>query len=158
MEGVLTPDKFLGVAEEAGLIVPITRWTILRVCKLAAEWRQRLPRDQRVLLSINISASALRDPEFGAYVARALEDTGTPPSMLKFELTEGGLISNPGAMREVLDGLHDHGHRNDARRFRHRLFVAELSATVSLRLLEDRSPVRQSRRLRSTPTRPSPPR
>ena len=37
------------------------------------------------------------------------KDTGTPPSTLKFELTEGGLISNPGAVREVLDGLHDLG-------------------------------------------------
>ena len=109
VEGVLTPDKFLGVAEEAGLIVPITRWTILRVCKLAAEWRERLPRDKEFYVSINISAAALRDPEFGDFVAGVLKDTGTTPSMLKFELTEGGLISNPGAMREVLDGLHNQG-------------------------------------------------
>jgi EAL domain-containing protein (putative c-di-GMP-specific phosphodiesterase class I) len=106
---LLTPDKFLGVAEEASLIVPITRWTILRACKLAAEWRERLPKDQEFYISINISAAALRDPEFSAYVAHALAETGTPPSALKFELTEGGLISNPGAMREVLDDLHGLG-------------------------------------------------
>jgi diguanylate cyclase (GGDEF)-like protein len=109
VEGLLTPEKFLGVAEEAGLIVPITRWTVLRACKLAAEWRERLPKDQEFYISINISAAALRDPEFSAYVARALADTGAPPSALKFELTEGGLISNPGAMREVLDDLHGLG-------------------------------------------------
>jgi diguanylate cyclase (GGDEF)-like protein len=109
VEGLLTPDKFLSVAEEAGLIVPITRWTILRVCKLAAQWRERLPKDRNFYFSINISAAALRDPELRAYVAQALKDTGTPPSALKFELTEGGLISNPGAMREILDGLHGLG-------------------------------------------------
>ena len=109
VEGVLTPDKFLGVAEEAGLIVPITRWTIMRVCKLAAEWRQRLPKDSAFFVSINLSAAALRDPELSAYVAHVLKETETPPRCLKFELTEGGLISNPGAMREILDGLHDLG-------------------------------------------------
>jgi diguanylate cyclase (GGDEF)-like protein len=109
VEGVLTPDKFLGVAEEAGLIVPITRWTIAHVCTLAAEWRRRLPQDQSFYFSINLSAASLRDPELGAYVAAVLKETGTPPGALKFELTEGGLISNPGAMREVLDGLHNLG-------------------------------------------------
>ncbi len=109
VEGLLTPDRFLGVAEEAGLIVPITRWTILRACKLSAEWRQRLPKDQDFYISINISAAALRDPEFSAFVAGALEETGALPGTLKFELTEGGLISNPGAMREVLDDLHGLG-------------------------------------------------
>lgn len=109
VEGLLTPDKFLGVAEEAGLIVPITRWTILRVCKLAAEWRQRLPQDRNFYFSVNLSAAALRDPELSAFVAGVLKDTGTPPGTLKFELTEGGLISNPGAMREILDGLHSLG-------------------------------------------------
>jgi diguanylate cyclase (GGDEF)-like protein len=109
IEGVLTPDKFLGVAEEGGLIIPITRWTILRVCTLAAEWRQRLPREADFYLSLNLSAAALRDPELSDYVARVLQETATPPRMLKFELTEGGLISNPGATREVLDHLHNLG-------------------------------------------------
>jgi diguanylate cyclase (GGDEF)-like protein len=109
VEGVLTPDKFLGVAEEAGLVVPITRWTIARVCKLAGEWRQRLPRDRDFYISVNLSASALHDPDLSAYVGQMLQDASVPPSALKFELTESGLISNPGAMREVLDGLHQLG-------------------------------------------------
>jgi diguanylate cyclase (GGDEF)-like protein len=109
VEGLLTPDKFLGVAEEAGLIVPITRWTILRVCRLAALWRQRLPKDRSFYFSINLSHTALRDPELQEYVARVLHETETPPETLKFELTEGGLISNPGAAREILDGLRSLG-------------------------------------------------
>jgi diguanylate cyclase (GGDEF)-like protein len=105
VEGVLTPDRFLGLAEEVGLIVPITRWTIAQACTLASEWRQRLPRDKEFYLSVNLSAAALRDPELTAYVAHMLKTTGAPPATLKFELTEGGLISNPGAARDVLDGL-----------------------------------------------------
>ncbi|MFC4313478.1 putative bifunctional diguanylate cyclase/phosphodiesterase [Steroidobacter flavus] len=109
IEGLLTPDKFLGLAEEVGLIVPITRWTIQQVCSLAAEWRHRLPRDRDFYLTVNVSAAALRDPEFTSYVARVLKETGVPPEYLKLELTEGGLISNPGAARDILDGLHDLG-------------------------------------------------
>jgi diguanylate cyclase (GGDEF)-like protein len=109
VEGLLTPDKFLGVAEEVGLMVSITHWTIAQACTLAAEWRQRLPRDRDFYLSVNLSATALRDPDLTAYVARVLKDTGAPPSALKFELTEGGLISNPGAARDILDGLRSLG-------------------------------------------------
>ncbi|HSN70401.1 MAG TPA: EAL domain-containing protein, partial [Steroidobacteraceae bacterium] len=57
-------------------------------------------------VSVNLSAAALRDPELSAYVELALQETEIPPQMLKFELTEGGLIGNPGAMHEVLDGIH----------------------------------------------------
>ncbi|HEY0687219.1 MAG TPA: bifunctional diguanylate cyclase/phosphodiesterase [Steroidobacter sp.] len=109
IEGMLTPDKFLGLAEEVGLIVPITRWTIQQVCTLAAEWRHRLPRERDFYLTVNVSAAALRDPEFTSFVARVLKETGTPAQNLKLELTEGGLISNPGAARDILDGLHSLG-------------------------------------------------
>lgn len=109
IEGMLTPDKFLALAEEVGLIVPITRWTILQVCTLAAEWRHRLPRERDFYLTVNVSAAALRDPEFTSYVAQVLKDTGVSPEYLKLELTEGGLMSNPGGAREILEGLHDLG-------------------------------------------------
>lgn len=109
VEGLLTPDKFLSVAEEVGLIVPITRWTIAQVCTLAAEWRQRLPRDKDFYLTVNLSAAALRDPDLTSYVAKTLEDTGAPPKALKFELTEGGLMGNPGAARDILDDLQNLG-------------------------------------------------
>jgi diguanylate cyclase (GGDEF)-like protein len=109
IEGLLTPDKFLALAEEVGLIVPITRWTILQVCTLAAEWRHRLPRDRDFYLTVNVSAAALRDPDFTSYVEQVLKDTGAAPEHLKLELTEGGLMSNPGGAREILEDLQDLG-------------------------------------------------
>jgi EAL domain-containing protein (putative c-di-GMP-specific phosphodiesterase class I) len=109
IEGVLPPDKFLPIAEEAGLIAPVTRWIVLKVCRLAAEWRRRLPPDASFYFSINLSASTLRDTGFAEYVGEVLRETQMPPQALKFELTEGGLISNVGAAREVLDRLHGMG-------------------------------------------------
>src|SRR5262249_27730662 len=109
VEGLLRPDKFLPIAEEAGLMVPITRWTIHRAAKLAGEWRLRLPPDMPFYISINLSAAALRDPGLADYVASALAKAHASPGSLKFELTEGGLISNVGAARETLHRLHDLG-------------------------------------------------
>jgi diguanylate cyclase (GGDEF)-like protein len=109
VESVLGPDKFLRIAEEAGLMVPITRWIILRVVKLAGEWLRRLPANQKFFISINLSPTALRDPGLAEYIAALLRETQLPPSLLKFELTEAALISNVGAARETLERLHAMG-------------------------------------------------
>ena len=109
IEGLLGPDRFLPIAEETGIIVPITRWTIRTVCVLASEWRRRLPAGTDFYLTINLSAAVLRDPELGDYVSRQLAELAVPPQTLKFELTEGGLISNVVAARETLERLHHTG-------------------------------------------------
>ena len=109
IEGTLGPDRFLSIAEETGIIVPITRWTIHTVCVLASEWRRRLPVGTDFYLTINLSPAVLRDPQLSEYVAEQLAETATPPRALKFELTEGGLISNVVAARETLERLHQTG-------------------------------------------------
>jgi diguanylate cyclase (GGDEF)-like protein len=109
VEGLLTPDRFLAIAEEAGLMVAITRRIILRACKLASVWRQRLPRGREFYLSINLSAAVLRDQGLSEYVAGVLRETGVPAAALKFEVTEAALISNVGAARDLLERLHSLG-------------------------------------------------
>lgn len=109
IEGLLTPDRFLGIAEEVGLMAPITRWTIRRVCQIAAEWRGRIPAETEFYVSMNVSAAALRDRELAAYVGSTLKEAGVPSQLVKFELTEGGLINDPVTAREVLDALHKLG-------------------------------------------------
>jgi diguanylate cyclase (GGDEF)-like protein len=109
VEGLLRPDKFLAIAEEAGLMVPITRWVIGRSCKLAGEWRLRLPPEMKFYVSINLSAAALRDASLSDYVSTALAKAHAAPASLKFEVTEGGLMRNVGAAREALHRLHDMG-------------------------------------------------
>ena len=108
VEGLVMPDKFLAIAEEAGLMVSITRRIIQRVCVLAAQWRRTVPQTP-FYLSINLSASVLRDPDLSDYVAQVLQETGVPAATLKFEVTEGALIGNVGAAREALERLHAMG-------------------------------------------------
>ena len=109
VESVLAPDRFLRIAEEAGLMVPITRWVILRVVKLAGEWLRRLPASQKFFVSVNMSPTALRDPGMVEYIGSLLRETQLPPSVLKFEITEAALISNVGAARETLERLNAMG-------------------------------------------------
>jgi diguanylate cyclase (GGDEF)-like protein len=109
VEGLLAPDRFLAIAEEAGLMVPITRWTIERACRVAGEWRRRLPPETDFWISINVSAAALRDPSLVDHVASVLNETRTPARALKFELTESGLIRNIGAAKEILERLRGMG-------------------------------------------------
>jgi diguanylate cyclase (GGDEF)-like protein len=108
VEGLLSPNRFLRSAEEAGLMAPITRWIVQTVTGLAAEWRRHLPADQKFYLSVNLSPSVLRDPGFGDHVAAALKQRTLPPSYLKFELTEMALGNVAGA-RECLERLHGMG-------------------------------------------------
>jgi diguanylate cyclase (GGDEF)-like protein len=109
VESVLAPDRFLRIAEEAGLMVPITRWVVLRGVRVAGEWLRRLPANDKFYISINLSPSAVRDPGLSEFVASVLRETQLPPSVLKFELTEAALISNVGAARETLEQLHAMG-------------------------------------------------
>ncbi len=108
VEGLLAPSRFLRNAEEAGLMVPITRWIVHAVTDLAVDWRRKLPATQKFYISVNLSPSVVRDPGFGDHVAAALKQRTLPPSFLKFELTEMALDNVAGA-REGLDRLHDMG-------------------------------------------------
>jgi diguanylate cyclase (GGDEF)-like protein len=109
VEGLLTPDRFLRNAEEAGLMIPITRWVIERVIDVAAEWRRVLAPDQKFYLSINLSPAALRDPDLDEYLAALLRERNLPATLLKFELTELALVGNVAGARESLERLHDMG-------------------------------------------------
>ena len=111
VEGLLAPDRFLSIAEDARLIVPISRWVIRRACGLGAEWRRFAQPDKGFYVSVNLAASVLDDPLLVQYVADVLQDTGLPAGFLRFELTEGDLTPHVGAAREVLDALHEMGIR-----------------------------------------------
>jgi len=109
VEGMLTPGRFLAIADEAGVIVPVTRWIIQRVCRLIADWRASLSRDADFYISVNLSAAALRDPGLCEHVAQVLQSTGVPAGYLKFELAERALTENVSATRPLLARFRDMG-------------------------------------------------
>ncbi len=115
VEGTLTPERFLSIADEVGVIVPVTRWIITRVLRLIADWRTRLPRNADFYISVNLSAAAVRDPGLREHVAQELRAARVPPGYLKFELPERGLVENVSTARAARGRIARSRHRADAR-------------------------------------------
>jgi diguanylate cyclase (GGDEF)-like protein/PAS domain S-box-containing protein len=100
--GPVSPVEFIPVAEQTGLIVPIGAWALTRACTEAMAWIGRLPGSR---LAVNLSARQLHDPDVVETVARALAESGFPPSQLDLEITETALLAPDDAPLETLLGF-----------------------------------------------------
>lgn len=85
--GLLSPDKFIPIAEEAGMIDQLGEWVLRNAAKAAADW----PADMSV--AVNVSPSQIRHRDFDSHVLSILAETGLPPSRLELELTEAALFN-----------------------------------------------------------------
>jgi diguanylate cyclase (GGDEF)-like protein/PAS domain S-box-containing protein len=108
--GTLTPDRFIGLAEETGIIVPLGMQVLSQACREAATWGDRLPASD-VYVSVNLAAAQTHEESLAADVRQVLADTGLPASRLQLELTESALMSTSGAPLQALHSLADHGVR-----------------------------------------------
>jgi len=102
LEGLIPPGSFIPLAEETGLIVPITRWVLREACLIAQTWSSQLPRDIDFYLSVNLSAQDLRQPDVCDYVGEVLRETGIPGGVLRLEVTESMMIGNLGTVSEIV--------------------------------------------------------
>lgn len=90
--GLVPPARFIPIAEDSGLIVPIGEWVIHEACRQAMAWcKAGLP---TLLIAVNLSAVQFRRGNVEQVVMRALEQSGLDPSLLELELTESILIQN----------------------------------------------------------------
>ncbi|MBK6403667.1 MAG: EAL domain-containing protein [Holophagales bacterium] len=102
-EGLLSPDLFIALAEETGLIVPITDWLMRRVGR---DLPDGLPEPDRFHVSINLAGAHLRDPGTVAGILRAFEGSSLRPECLVFEVTEREFIEDEGGTaRNVLEAI-----------------------------------------------------
>jgi diguanylate cyclase (GGDEF)-like protein/PAS domain S-box-containing protein len=86
-QGLVSPARFIAVAEDTGLIVPIGRWVMHTACMQARSWLDEgLP---PVIVSVNVSPRQFREGDIVGTIAEALAATGLPPAQLQIELTEG---------------------------------------------------------------------
>jgi len=91
--GIVTPDAFIPLAEETGLIVRIGDWVLEEACRQMAEWRRRTGRAVKV--AVNVSARQFLDAGFADKVAALLASHRLEPSQLEIELTESTVMSDP---------------------------------------------------------------
>ncbi|PKN13306.1 MAG: GGDEF domain-containing protein [Deltaproteobacteria bacterium HGW-Deltaproteobacteria-4] len=99
-KGIIVPDKFIPLAEETGLIVPIGEWVLRTVCEQINSWQAQGNPPLRV--SINISPVQFRRDDFAESILRILEETGVNPNLLELELTESALMQNTASTVAIL--------------------------------------------------------
>ena len=98
--GLVPPDKFISVAENSGLIIPIGEWVLRTACSQARKWH-----DAGLLavpVAVNVSAVQFRQESFPELIRKVLDQTGLAPQYLELELTESLLLSNADVMFSVL--------------------------------------------------------
>jgi len=108
--GLLTPDRFIGLAEETGLIVPLGRYVLEEACRQAMDWIAEFP-GARPFMSVNLAEAQTREPGLVGDVSRILAATGLDPALLQLELTESAAMATAGAPLDALRELADGGIR-----------------------------------------------
>jgi diguanylate cyclase (GGDEF)-like protein len=109
-EGIrLSPDQFIPVAEEAGLIVPLGRWAMDEAAKTLAGWDERWGGDCGVKIAVNLSAIQLQRDQIAPMVKTALDRHGVDGSRLTLELTESAIVTDPDRIAQTMKALKDLG-------------------------------------------------
>jgi diguanylate cyclase (GGDEF)-like protein/PAS domain S-box-containing protein len=107
--GLVPPDKFIRIAENSGLIMPIGEWVFRTACSQARKWQDEgLP---AVPVAVNVSAVQFRQEGFRELIRRVLHETGLASQYLELELTESLLLSNADVRLLVLQELKAMGLR-----------------------------------------------
>jgi len=108
-KGLLLPEKFIQLAEETGLIVPIGLWTLREVCMRAKAWKDAgLP---RLPIAVNLSASQFREERLVSQLAEILKSTGTDADILELEITESMVMQDPEEAAKLMHNLRAMGVR-----------------------------------------------
>ncbi|MHC4827859.1 MAG: putative bifunctional diguanylate cyclase/phosphodiesterase, partial [Planctomycetota bacterium] len=107
--GPVSPDVFISLAEEIGLIVPIGRWVLLEAARQLKAWHDQFPADPPLTMNVNISKHQLRQQNLVEVVADILKQTGLDPATLKLEITESALMDSPERTTALLHRLKDLG-------------------------------------------------
>ncbi|MNQ29153.1 Phytochrome-like protein cph2 [compost metagenome] len=107
--GLVYPSEFISVAEDSGLIVPLSKWVLAEACRQTRLWQAAgLP---AIRMSVNTSAIDFRQRDFVEGIEQILEQTGMPPCLLELEITEGVLMQNVETTMTALNRLKTLGVR-----------------------------------------------
>ncbi len=103
--GTLTPNRFIGIAEEDGSIVQLGQWVLRTACRQARRWQIEQPSDTPVFVSVNVAVRQVWDSDLVGDVAEILAETGLAPQLLQLELTESAVMGSAGRPLQALQAL-----------------------------------------------------
>ena len=105
--GLISPNVFIPIAEESGLIIPIGEWVLRKACAQNVAWQEAgFP---PISMAVNLSPLQFRQPKLAETVAKVLEETGLDPCRLELEITETAAIKDIEFTASVLKTLNDMG-------------------------------------------------
>jgi diguanylate cyclase (GGDEF)-like protein/PAS domain S-box-containing protein len=105
--GMVGPDRFIPIAEESGLILPLGDWVLQRACTLLHAWRA--PGLSHLRLAVNLSARQCHGPGLLPHLDRMLHSHGIDPALLELEITESAAMQDPERSRALLIELRSRG-------------------------------------------------
>ena len=108
-QGLVPPTRFISVAEESGLIIPIGAWVLEECCRQVARWEQMGLAGPAASIEVNLSARQVDHPDLVGSVERALRDSGVAPDRVVLEITESALMDDARSALRVLQRLKDLG-------------------------------------------------
>ena len=103
-EGLVGPGRFIHLAEETGLIVPIGRWALNQACRQIKAWGESFPHIGHLSVHVNVSPKQLR-AGFGSELHDAIEANGLQHDQIKLEITESLLVDTDAAVEAALENL-----------------------------------------------------
>lgn len=101
--GLISPSRFIPIAESSGLIVPIGDWVLRNACAQMRQWQKSGVPVGRV--AVNVSAAELRTKSYLGRLKKIIEETGISPHCLEVEITESLLVADIPLTRQLLCGL-----------------------------------------------------
>ncbi|MER6116237.1 EAL domain-containing protein [Streptomyces sp. NPDC001743] len=109
--GMLSPNRFVAIAEEDGSIVQLGRWVLRAACRQARRWQLDHPDEAPLFISVNVAVRQVWDSDLVTDVAEILAETGLDPALLQLELTESAVMGSAGRPLQALQSLSDMGVR-----------------------------------------------
>ncbi|WP_379970700.1 DUF4084 domain-containing protein [Ectobacillus sp. sgz5001026] len=104
--GMVSPARFIPLAEETGLIVPIGEWVLQTACKQAKLWHEH---GYKLKVGVNLSPMQFKQPNLVQLVAKTLQETKLPPEYLDLEITEGVAMNKEEQVIRKLQSFHEIG-------------------------------------------------
>ncbi len=108
-KGLISPVKFIPIAEETGLIIPLGEWVLEEACRRMKQWQLNIPGAAELTINVNISAKQFLAGDLVDSVKGILEKTGLAPRFLKLELTESAIMEGAATAVEKLNHLKELG-------------------------------------------------
>jgi EAL domain-containing protein (putative c-di-GMP-specific phosphodiesterase class I) len=107
--GLVSAAEVIQVAEDTGLILPLSLWVLRQACQQLKLWQERYPEFNSLLMSVNLSRKQLIDAELADKIAEIMSEVGISPRGLILEITESAVLDDPESAIRVFERLRQMG-------------------------------------------------